>query len=1027
MKTIITSLLVLMQAVILRAGDDENWSMGPLGGTFQIVTGSNMLTVRSAPAGTPAAAAGLQVGDRIIGAFGENFRPINGYYTGSVQDFGSAIDRAEGSGGSLPLRVLRPGVGLVNLTATLPAAGYFGPAFPLGSPKFTTLYETSCAQIHANTSSWFGSGTLGPTNGRLTNLGWMGLLMLSHPNWADTSGAKPYRNSINIMRNQAVAVLNNIVLAPVKSGQPGYVDPGLENWQIAAITMFLAEYVNRTGDSSVMPTLQRACDALANRVQESGTYHGHMGHGGVEGDYGNWALNIINVHTHAAFAFAKRAGATINQAKWDLSWNVLKLSTARSDGHTEDGYVDYGPPAWGQGSGWDAAARTPGAFFGFYNYGSTPTADDTDALTRMKNYVVRNHERFQIAHAYTVGGAGFTHYALPYFSDREQRHILDNLRYFYQFHRTANASTLAYFGGRGNNGGDSYLNFDHVKLYNAAFAMAVFNGGLPSVPGVNQNRILVHMKSPWTRWPTLEAKTATLTGLSHNLDVEITDWQGTPMASGFTAAWSKVSGPGTVTFGSPSQPSTSVAFSSGGRHRLKLTATAGSYTVTELYDFDVLATATPGGYVAGMASWDLYTGVSGTSVASLTSHPSYPASPTNMGSVTSLDLPYRGDNYGQRVRGVIIPPATGAYRFYIASDDASQFRFNPAGPADGGSVVCRMDGWTNAYNWTAEANQQSALFSLTAGQPYFFEILHKEGGGSDHCAVAWTGPGIDTPTVVGAASIAVPDTVEIVRQPVSRVAIPGGTANFDVLVRGPGPFLYEWRLDGVAYWGQSTAAALSVPNIGPSSAGQYTCIITTPGGTILSEPATLSLSTTPQTVQGLLREVWTGISGSSVADLTGSSRFPRFPDSTSVVTSAETPQGFADNYGQRLSGWLVPPVTGSYRFYLSSDDASQLWLSTNDNPANKTQRAQITGYTNYRTYSATSSLISLTAGQRYYIEVLHKEGGGGDHLSLAWQMPGGSAPTTGAEPIPGQYLECTVQTADPLANGLVAWWRMDEA
>lgn len=358
--TLAAALCGILFSIQARAGDTEHWSMGPLGGTFQIVTSSNMLTVQSAPAGTPAAAAGLQVGDRIIGAFGENFRPINSYYTGSVQDFSSAIDRAEGSGGNLPLRVLRPGVGLVNLTATLPATGYFGPAFPLGSPKFDTLFETSCAQIHANTPSWFGSGTLGATNGRLTNLGWMGLVMLSHPNWADTSGAKPYRNSINTMRNQAVAVLDGIVLAPVKSGQPGFVDPGLENWQIAAITMFLAEYVNRTGDNSVMPTLQRACDALANRIQQNGSYDGHMGHGGVEGDYGNWALNIINVHTHAAFAFAKRAGANINQSKWDLSWNILKQSTARSNGHREDGYVDYGPPAWSQGSGWDAAGARRG-------------------------------------------------------------------------------------------------------------------------------------------------------------------------------------------------------------------------------------------------------------------------------------------------------------------------------------------------------------------------------------------------------------------------------------------------------------------------------------------------------------------------------------------------------------------------------------------------------------------------------------------------------------------------------------------
>ena len=31
---------------------------------------------------------------------------------------------------------------------------------------------------------------------------------------------------------------------------------------------------------------------------------------------------------------------------------------------------------------------------------------------------------------------------------------------------------------------------------------------------------------------------------------------------------------------------------------------------------------------------------------------------------------------------------------------------------------------------------------------------------------------------------------------------------------------------------------------------------------------------------------------------------------------------------------------------------------------------------------------SLVAGQKYYIEALVKEGGGGDHLSIGWTGPG---------------------------------------
>ncbi|MHC4283284.1 MAG: PA14 domain-containing protein [Planctomycetota bacterium] len=36
-----------------------------------------------------------------------------------------------------------------------------------------------------------------------------------------------------------------------------------------------------------------------------------------------------------------------------------------------------------------------------------------------------------------------------------------------------------------------------------------------------------------------------------------------------------------------------------------------------------------------------------------------------------------------------------------------------------------------------------------------------------------------------------------------------------------------------------------------------------------------------------------------------------------------------------MHGFLYPPVSGDYTFWISSDDASELWLSTDDNPANK--------------------------------------------------------------------------------------------
>ena len=51
---------------------------------------------------------------------------------------------------------------------------------------------------------------------------------------------------------------------------------------------------------------------------------------------------------------------------------------------------------------------------------------------------------------------------------------------------------------------------------------------------------------------------------------------------------------------------------------------------------------------------------------------------------------------------------------------------------------------------------------------------------------------------------------------------------------------------------------------------------------------------------------------------------------------------------------------------------------------------------------ATSEFISLEAGKAYYIEILNKEGGGGDNVAVAWTT--GDAIVPDALPISGDYL-----------------------
>jgi hypothetical protein len=72
-------------------------------------------------------------------------------------------------------------------------------------------------------------------------------------------------------------------------------------------------------------------------------------------------------------------------------------------------------------------------------------------------------------------------------------------------------------------------------------------------------------------------------------------------------------------------------------------------------------------------------------------------------------------------------------------------------------------------------------------------------------------------------------------------------------------------------------------------------------------------------------EVWNGISGSSLVNLTNNARFPLEPSSRSLLTSltSEYSSAGAANYGRRIRGTMTAPVTGDYVFWIASDDQSE--------------------------------------------------------------------------------------------------------
>lgn len=142
----------------------------------------------------------------------------------------------------------------------------------------------------------------------------------------------------------------------------------------------------------------------------------------------------------------------------------------------------------------------------------------------------------------------------------------------------------------------------------------------------------------------------------------------------------------------------------------------------------------------------------------------------------------------------------------------------------------------------------------------------------------------------------------------------------------------------------------------------------------------------------VLRQVWFNCTG-TLDSLRGMSTFPNRADLTEYIPEFATPVNWSDYYGQRLSAYLIPPESGVYTFWIASDDYSELYLSTNNDPANKRKIAYVDGWTSAQEWtkyaSQKSDSLFLVANNPYYIEAIHAEGGGGDNLAVRWQLPSG--------------------------------------
>src|SRR6266542_1826007 len=272
--------------------------------------------------------------------------------------------------------------------------------------------------------------------------------------------------------------------------------------------------------------------------------------------------------------------------------------------------------------------------------------------------------------------------------------------------------------------------------------------------------------------------------------------------------------------------------------------------------------------IRGLLRREIYNYISGNFLSNLTNHASFPYCADPISLVPSFEAPRNvGDQYGQRLSGLILAPVTGDYTFWIASDEQSALFLSTNDSPANKNLIASVQAGVSPRSWDCpslpECPNASAPISLEAARFYYVEALTKEGTGADHLAVAWQLPGGSPPqprrdVIPGTylATYTTPATqLTITQQPLSVTAAPDCKAAFTVgaTVQPAGtPVAYQWQRNSQDIPGANSSIYVTDYLALIDNQTVYRCIVRAPGINRTSANAFLHLSedTTPPQLIG---------------------------------------------------------------------------------------------------------------------------------------------------------------------------------
>ncbi|PTY06178.1 hypothetical protein DB347_12055 [Opitutaceae bacterium EW11] len=142
------------------------------------------------------------------------------------------------------------------------------------------------------------------------------------------------------------------------------------------------------------------------------------------------------------------------------------------------------------------------------------------------------------------------------------------------------------------------------------------------------------------------------------------------------------------------------------------------------------------------------------------------------------------------------------------------------------------------YQWkkdgTAISGATSATYSIasaatTDAGSYTVVVSNSAGSATSSAATLTVNAAATAPTIT--------------TQPQSATATAGGSVSFSVAANGTAPLSYQWKKDGTAISG-ATSATYSIASAASTDAGSYTVVVSNSAGSVTSSAATLTISAT---------------------------------------------------------------------------------------------------------------------------------------------------------------------------------------